>query len=425
MKIAYVTADFGVPLMGTKGASVHVRRMVGALSDRGHEVLVLTPNCGEGTTDELACEVAEIPLAGALPIVYDQLKREKHLGSKRVSKDLRNILYSLWLEAQAAPLLEGFGPDVVYERYSLFGTAGLQLAGRFGAPLILEVNAPLVEEQRTQRGLGLPRVAECTERLVFSDADELIVVSDWLREYAVGRGAGADRITVLPNAADPDLFHPGRDRRRLRRELQWEDRFVVGFVGAMKSWHGLPTLLEALERLGSDFRLLLVGDGPELPAFCAQMDRMGLAECVHTTGPVPHETVPQWLAAMDVALVPYAASADVYFSPVKLFEYMSSGLPVVAARIGQTEEVIEHGRTGWLYAAGESDELAERIRWLSENRTAAEAAGAAAREQVLARHTWRHNAMCVERIAGRAIDRRRAAVQAGRVGAEHAPPAPF
>ena len=126
-----------------------------------------------------------------------------------------------------------------------------------------------------------------------------------------------------------------------------------------------------------------------------------------------------------VALVPYAASADVYFSPVKLFEYMSSGLPVVAARIGQTEKVIEHGRTGWLYAAGESDELAERIRWLSENRTAAEAAGAAAREQVLTHHTWRHNAMRVERIASRAIERRRAAVKAGRVGAEHAPPSPL
>ncbi len=411
MRIGYLSADFGVPVLGTKGASVHLRQMVRALMERGHEVLVLTPNPGTGSAEPTGCRIAALPFADVAAVLHERLKEEPICRGNRLSKDLRNLLYSAWLENRAAPLLHEFQPDFLYERYSLFGVAGLQLARRLEVPLILEVNAPLIEEQQEQRGLSLPLVATAAQRLVFSGADEVSVVSRWLEEYALAHGAARERVTVIPNGADPDLFRPPRGPSAIRRRLNWEDAVVLGFVGAMKSWHGVHTVVEALKRLGgsrSAFRLLLVGDGPALPAVREQVQAQGLIDAVHMPGAVPHHEVPEWLGAADVALVPYDASAAAYFSPVKLFECMSMGLPVVAARLGQTEEIIAHGRTGWLYSASDPDEPAATIRWISENRSAARDAGAAARAQVLERHTWTHNAEIVERLALRSSERRRA-----------------
>jgi glycosyltransferase involved in cell wall biosynthesis len=412
VRISYLSADFGVPPLGTKGASVHVRGLVSGLAAEGHEVLLLCPQAGSGGGELVAAAaLRELPLEGPIFSAVEALREEEIGAGGRLSKDLRNLLYNAWLPGRAAALLGEFGPDFIYERYSLFGTAGLELAASLRVPLILEVNAPLVEEQAQQRGLSLPVTARRAQRLVVGGADHVVVVSPWLRSYVVGEGAAPTRVTVIPNAADPDLFAP-RSGAALRRRLGWEGMFVAGFVGSMKSWHGLPTLLEALRLLGAPrqaFRLLLVGDGPDLRDLQALAQRMGLAECIHATGAVPYREVAGWMAAMDAGVAPYAASAEGYFSPVKLFEYMAAGLPVVAARLGATESVIDEGRNGWLYPPGDEALLARRLEYLAAHRAEARRAGEAARRQVLERHTWRHNARAVCQIAELAIAQRRGA----------------
>jgi glycosyltransferase involved in cell wall biosynthesis len=402
MRIAYLTADFGVPVLGTKGASAHVRGLVQAIQAEGHEVFVLAANMGDEASMGPDFPLHEVPFGGSLLEIYEALKTEEVSRGTRLAKDLRNLLYALSLELQGRLMLEDFRPDLVYERHCLFSTAGRELARYFQVPLILEVNAPLVIEQEKMRGITLPVVARVAERLVLSNADHVVVVSQQLRKYAGEFGVDPDRISVIPNAADPEVFGPPAAPSALRRRLGWEDRFVFGFVGSMKSWHGVDTLLEALHELGgarSNFRLLLVGAGPEQQALEEQSRRMELGDSVHMTGAVPHHAVPDLLAAMDVTVAPYAAGADEYFSPVKLFEYMAMALPVVAARIGQLSEVIEHGRTGWLYTPGAVHELAELIRMLSGDRDTCRTVGAAARQLVLNEHTWRHNARQVVGIA--------------------------
>lgn len=409
MRIAYLTSDFGVPVLGSKGASVHVRRLASALSERGHELQVLTPNPGAGTDAAFTAELVEVPFDGAAAELHRELAAESLCQGNRLSKDLRNLFYSLLLESRAERRLAAFAPDFLYERYTLFNTAGIELARRLEVPLVLEVNAPLVEEQREQRGLSLPRVAESAQRYIFSQADEIMVVSRWLADYVVAHGAAPERVTVVPNAADPELFQPRPGPSAIRARLGWEACTVLGFVGAMKSWHGVNTLVSALVELDaprSGFRLLLVGDGPELPAVRARVQALGLGGVVHYAGAVPQHEIPDWLGAVDIALAPYAASAPEYFSPVKLFEYMSMELAVVAARLGQTQEVLAHGRTGWLYDASQPGEPAATLRRLARQPDARRATGKAARERVLAEHTWEHNARCVERLAARALERR-------------------
>jgi len=410
MRIAYLCTDFGVPVRGTKGASVHVRKMIGALAGRGHELVLLTADSGEGPAEAPACRVVPLPFDALTDRLYSELKREEICRDNRLSKDLRNVLYTLALESQAAALLAEFRPDFLYERYTLFGTAGVHLARRLGVPLLLEVNAPLVEEQREQRGLALPHTAVEAQRQAFAGADELLVVSRWLADYAREHGADPAHVTVVPNAADGELFRPRPGPSALRARLGWRDEIVLGFVGAMKPWHGVMRLVEALEQLGgatSPYRLLLLGDGPELERVRARVRAADLERVVHAPGAVPHGEVPDWLAAVDLAMVPYEADASPYFSPVKLFEYMSMALPIVAARLGQTEEILEHGRTGWLYSSSDASEPAATIRRLAGDRAALRRAGERAREEALARYTWERNAERVEELARRAQARRR------------------
>jgi glycosyltransferase involved in cell wall biosynthesis len=401
VRIAYLSADFGVPVAGTKGASIHVRALVHAMRAEGHEVLVLTPSTGDGAS-LAGCPVRELPFEATLGELVDALKQEPLCQGTRLAQDVRNLLYAAGLPQRARALLEDFRPEVLYERYSLLGTGGLALARELAVPLLVEVNAPLVLEQQKMRGLSLPTLARLAERRIFTGADHLFVVSKWLRVYAIVQGAAAEQVTVLPNAADPELFHPRQEPSELRGDLGWDTPFVIGFVGSMKSWHGVRILLEVLDQLGgaqSRFRLLLVGSGPMVPNLEEEVRRRGLEDVVHLTGSVRHEAVPKLVAAMDVAVAPYAADADGYFSPVKLFEYMAMACPVIAARVGQVEEVIEHGRTGWLYAPGSAEELARIIRSLAGDRPLRQRVGAAAREQALIRHTWRYNARRVVEIA--------------------------
>jgi glycosyltransferase involved in cell wall biosynthesis len=145
-----------------------------------------------------------------------------------------------------------------------------------------------------------------------------------------------------------------------------------------------------------------VGDGPERAATLREAGRLGIADAVVAPGNLPHSQAPAFTAAMDVAVVPYAARDDFYFSPMKLFESMAAGRPTVAAAIGQIRDVVEDGRTGVLYEPGDADALAAALVGLFADPARSHAIGAAAREVVLERHTWDAVAARVTEIASAA-----------------------
>jgi glycosyltransferase involved in cell wall biosynthesis len=114
---------------------------------------------------------------------------------------------------------------------------------------------------------------------------------------------------------------------------------------------------------------------------------------VHFAGAVPHEEIPEWIGRFDVALAPYSRPEHpFYFSPLKLFEYMACGVPTVAARLGQIEEIVRHGETGLLYPPGELDELAAACDGLLSDLALRKRLGQAATEEVHRCYTWDHNA---------------------------------
>jgi glycosyltransferase involved in cell wall biosynthesis len=248
-------------------------------------------------------------------------------------------------------------------------------ASLVGVPGLLEVNAPLVEEQARHRELVDRDGALVRAGVGFRLARSVLCVSEpvarWVREVAPGA-----RTVVVPNGVDPARFTPGPEP---------PGPFTVGFVGTLKPWHGVEVLVRALALL-DEVRLRVIGDGPERAALERLAVRLLGAHRTDFVGAVPPWQLPSELARLHVAAAPYPV-ADTYFSPLKVFEYLAAGLPVVASRSGQLSQIVTDGVDGLLTPAGDVVALAEaiaRLRCEPELRTRL---GRAAR-RTAQRHTW-------------------------------------
>jgi glycosyltransferase involved in cell wall biosynthesis len=290
--------------------------------------------------------------------------------------------------------VNGWKPAFLYERYMLFNMAGLMAAHRLGIPLVLEVNAPLAYERAQYERLSLKRAAQLFERSLFRSADMVLTVSTPLKDYIVEQGVSSANVFVLPNGTSPELFQPnGIARAAVRQRLGIPfDSVVVGFVGILRPWHGVELLLEAfsqIEHSSRDAFLLIVGDGPSQTELEQLAQSLGLANKVIFTGRIPHRQVADYLAAFDIAVSP---RATFYASPMKILEYMATGLAVVAPHMPNLEDLISDGVDGILFKAEDVHELANSLATLVRDQALRIRLGENARASVVCRRTWQHNA---------------------------------
>ncbi len=408
MRLLYVCSDFGIAPSGTKGASVHLRAITRALSEMGHEVLFLSPQDGpDGDHPARRLLPAGSGSVGKNTKLLKQWMLDRGFGDA-LPKELRPLLYNAWVRDRARAALAASRPDAIVERLSLLGHVGLDLAESLDLPLVVEVNALLVEEARAFRSLELERLAAAMERRVLERADAVVVVSAALAERLQGMGIAPRKLHVIPNGADVAAYDRAESRDVCRAALGLDDAIVVGFVGSLKSWHGVDVLLAAFERFLAGrptARLLIVGSGPAMAMLREMVARSGMERSVIFTGAVPHDHVPRLLRAMDVAVAPFKPVDHFYFSPIKLFEYMAAGLCVVASRLGQIEEIVADHRNGLLCEPGDADSLYRALRLADESPELRRRLGTAAARTVRGRYTWRRTAEAVARVIETTVER--------------------
>src|SRR3989441_6104572 len=176
MKILYLCSDLGIPVLGRKGASVHVRGLVSAFVRAGHFVVLAAPLLGKTPWEEPASLNASLlhlaPSAETANAVLALKAFNERLGVENsLPGELRRILYNQDLETELKRRFENEPPDFIYERASLYATAGVSLGRQLRCPLVLELNAPLALEQSAYRATGLGQLAAQAERWTLSHAD--------------------------------------------------------------------------------------------------------------------------------------------------------------------------------------------------------------------------------------------------------------
>lgn len=407
MKILYICGDSGVPVLGRKGASVHVREMIAALRRAGHSVILAAQTMQKSIWEEPADLDAPIihvkPSAETLAITRAAKEFNSKLSqSNSLASDVRRIAYNRDLEAELLRRFESDPPDVIYERASLLGVAGGAVARALGRPLIIELNAPLATEQSAYRETLLPTIAMEAERATLIRADAVFVVSQTLRAHVEGLGVASEKIFVVPNGVDARRFHPGPRDQQLRARLGLKGALALGFVGGLRPWHGVESLPDLLAALAPEFpnlKLVFVGSGQLERDLKMRVSEKNLEDRALFLGATAHDDVPAIIRQFDIALAPYPEHGhSFYFSPLKMFEYLACGAATVAADVGQISEIVKHGETGWLYKAGDLAALAEACRAVLKDPALRQRLGAAGATLIHEHYTWDHNARRVEQF---------------------------
>jgi glycosyltransferase involved in cell wall biosynthesis len=368
MRLLYLSADPGVPVLGHKGASVHVRELVRAFAAEGVSVVLASPRTDpEG--ERLGAPAELVPIGPVLP-------KQHHDAALRTAV-ARQV-------AEVTELARRHEVDAVYERHSLFSVAGVRVAAELGLPHVLEVNAPLCHEARLFRGLPHPALGAALEREVFARTDRILAVSHTLARMLEAAGVAPQTIEVVSNAIDPRAFPARRDAPA--------DTFTIGFAGSLKPWHGIDVLVEAFRRAfaeAPELRLEVVGDGPARAALDAA--RLPVGSFTYR-GQVRHEDALRAMTGWHVGVAPFSAQRDFYFSPLKLVEYMAAGACPVASDMPELRSLLAGGARGVLVPPGDGAALARAFVELAHSRDRTAALGARAREYALGSLSWSANA---------------------------------
>ncbi len=376
MRITVLCTDLGVRVPGAKGASIHLMSITSAFATLGHEVQLVAVSGTAQQPHELIDQLADVRLLPH-PGTAEGLQRERNKLAF-----VEQVVHDL------GPHISYFQPDLVYERLSLFGTAGARItAGLTGCRHVVEVNALLAEEESAWRGLHQSALAQRIERRVLNSADLTAAVSDEVSEK-IRRVAPGARRAVVPNGVDVARFQNLPDRRQARAALGLPIGTPLAcFVGALRPWHGVEVALDAVALL-QNLELAIVGDGPVRASLEDHAARLGIAERVHFLGHRDHSDAIRALAASDIALAPYPALEGFSFSPLKLYEYLAAGVPVVASAIGQIPAILDGGRWGTLVRPGDAEDLAAGLGRVLLDRPTARTVALAARAHTLANDGW-------------------------------------
>jgi starch synthase len=376
MKIVYVASDQRVP--GCTGGSVHVLEVARGLAARGHEVHAVVHRA---------------------PGAAEEEKRDGVVWH-RVAWRPDHRLFRFRARAAVERVIGSVAPHALMERYYNFGGEGILAAEKASVPSLLEVNSPVVDHPRSVKAaldaLALVRPLRRRRERLCRAATALVsplveIVPDFAREKTVRVSWGAN----------VDAFHPSRRRSETRAALGVpEGAVAVLFSGSFRPWHGVPVLEAAARRLShrADLYFLLAG-GPRAGEAAGYRGRR--------LGRLAYEKMPELVASADVGAAPYDTRRlgqlrlGFYWSPLKIFEYMASGLPTVTIPRPPLDEVVREEREGLHFREGDDADLARVLERLAGDAALRARLGTQARARVVESYSWARHCEQLESVLRR------------------------
>jgi glycosyltransferase involved in cell wall biosynthesis len=391
MKILYYSPNPNLNLSDPAGYGTHMREMIQAFRDLGHEVDVLIMG---GTEPKPTTLPAKQSLVKRLAKVFIPRKRWLTLKDKRLI-DFDDSAYDRLVER-----IKSSKPDLVYERANYMQVSGVNAANRCKVMHILEMNSPYVDEKLDLEGpSGMLSEAKEKEHRQLTKTDHVVVVSSSLKEYFMeDHKIFEGKFSVVANAIDPSkAVVDGVKVEAIRKQYRLEGKTVIGWVGSIQPWHGVETLIDTFSALAANVpnaALLIVGSGETIAAMQARAAASPAADRIHFTGYIPHAAVFAHIAAMDVCVLP---DTKWYCSPIKLFEYGMMQKAIVATNHAAVLDVMVPDQDGLIITPGAA-ELQAALERLLADAALRQRLAQSFHEKVMRQHTWRANALRVTEL---------------------------
>ena len=360
------------------GQYVHIEAITTELVKLGHELVMVAPSVAEN--NDFGSDGGWV-------------SKVRQFMPKFIS-ELLELAYSVLAFLKLSIAIMKHRPDVIYERYNLYLPAGIWAKKLFKLPLLLEVNSPLYLERDEYGGVALPRLAKWTERYAWQHADKVLPVSNVLASYVKAEGVPDDKIVVIPNGVNLDLFKP---KERKNRKPEFDNKLVVGFVGFCREWHKLDEVLITLnQHENKSLFFLVVGDGPAIPELRELAQELGFEDRFHVTGLVERDAMPFWLDQIDIAL---QSSVTPWASPLKMLEYMAKGLTILAPKAPNIEELITHEETALLFSPDDLQSFTATLNTLCGDEALCKTLGERAQKKIYENDmTWNGNARLIIKL---------------------------
>ncbi len=288
---------------------------------------------------------------------------------------------------------------------ALCGLAAVKAGKRLGIPVVYEIRA-FWEDAAVGNGTGREGSAKywltrALENDVVAKADRVVTICEGLRADLIARGFAAEKIAIMPNGVDLDLFGDPLPRdAALAGELALGEGPVIGFLGSFYPYEGLDDLIAAMPAIVAAIpaaRLLMVGGGPAESDLRAQAEASPAAHAIRFVGRVPHTQVDQYYSLVDVVCYPRKAMRlTELVTPLKPLEAMAQGKLVAASDVGGHRELIHHGIDGTLFPADDPAGLTRAMVQLLETSADWPIQREQARIHVRTRHDWAVNVRCYD-----------------------------
>ena len=274
--------------------------------------------------------------------------------------DMASILYFHTIEIKRQ--IKEFKPDVIIAFGILNAYLGLHYANKHNIPFVyylLDHLHCLLPTKLTQT------IAEQFEKSNIQCADQIFVLNQGLKDYVGEMGGELNKVYVLPSGVDLDKFNLQIDGSLIRKKYGIKKNdILLFFMGWIYEFSGMKEVAESLANFESEYiKLMIVGDGDLYNTLYKMSSEKNLKNKLILTGKVPFEEIPSYIAAADICLLPaYKNEIMMNIVPIKIYEYMAMGKPVIATNLPGIQK--EFGLdSGISYIENSADALEKSI-WL-------------------------------------------------------------